>query len=224
MIRDILKALVLGHALPIIGIVFALCVTGYGAYRIDRNHQRSVYFEKGKAYARDSAQEATLRAIRDSNVAHARALHDSARRYTAALDSQAGAFLRQLPQRAPLRIEAIPLPDSLARIPDPVLVTVASTGEHFVLPRAAARYWFVSDSLVAVAAKLLDKYVAANKQWSEAWSAEHSARIASDSLVALLQSRTAPPPAKPSRFAMVFKWGERLGLAYAGYQVGKAMR
>lgn len=198
MIRDLLKALALSHALPIAGLLFALSVTGYGAYRVQRNHERAAYFQRGYEVARDSARMAGIQERRALAVAHAQALADSAKRYTAVVDSLSSK-LHAAPRYTP-RIEAIALPDSLSRIPDPVGVSVASTGEHFVLPRRAAQLWFSTDSLLTEALKANAKFVVANKQWAEAWSSEHEARLASDSLVAILQARVAPPAASPRRW------------------------
>src|SRR5690348_14043352 len=81
---------------------------------------------------------------------------------------------------------------------DTVGVTVETTGAHYAIPRAAAMEWFHTDSLLGVATTLLAKYADANKQWSDAWTAEHNARLGADSLAAqyrTLALANVPAPA-----------------------------
>ena len=209
--RDAVKGLALAHALPVVGLVVSVIVAAVGGVKLYGAHQRAVAFDKGYAFARDSAREATLLAVRDSNVAHAQALHDSAKRYTALLDT-ARSRLAAAPRYAP-RIEALPHPVPVDTA-DLVGVSVESTGEHFILPRAAARYWFVSDSLVSVAQVLLKKYADANHAWADAWQKERDARAASDSLVALLQSRSVVPEVHASRLRRVTEIALALGVGF----------
>jgi hypothetical protein len=192
LIRDALKSLLLAHALPIAGLLFAAIGVVYGGLRL-YGHQREAHgFDRGYAVAHDSAVEATitrLAAQHARDTLRADSAVRVARDGTTALVPQRVRFDSAVAARHPLRLE--PLPDSFRLVPSPdmVRVTVESTNEVYDIPAGAAREWFVADSLVAVAAKLLDKYVAANKGWSESWRLEHEARIGSDSLVALYAQR-----------------------------------
>jgi len=198
MIRDLLKAFALSNALPIAGILLALCVTGWGAYRISVAHARSAGYSQGyqtgSQVVRDSAKIATQR----EKEARADSLAKATRDQSSALVAESRHF--DTVARHTPRIEAIPLPAGIDT--SMVGVTVESTGEHFILPRGAARYWFTADSLVGVAQQLLAKYAAANKQWAEAWQSEHEARIGADSLVSMYAERlrnvTPQVQAKPS--------------------------
>lgn len=183
----------------LLGVVLILATVA-GLIGLREHRLKHSYFDKGYALARDSAREASILreiAVRDSAaVAAVKAARDS---------SSALVAIRQRFDTATRYTPRIRSLSSLANTPRPLVpdsdlvsVLVESTGEQFILPRRAAEYWHTSDSLVSSAQILLQKYADANRAWSQAWSAEHEARAASDSLVALLQSRVAPPMPKAS--------------------------
>jgi hypothetical protein len=127
---------------------------------------------------------ARLAAQHARDTARSDSVHQATLINQARLDSAVAQFH---PARHTPRIEALTVPVTVDT--SLVGVTVESTGEHFILPRAAARYWYVSDSLVGVAQQLLAKYAAANAQWRDAWLSEHEAREGADSLVAMYAER-----------------------------------
>lgn len=184
---------------PVRRLVGAVLVFGavVGGVALHEHQLKHAYFQKGVAYATDSAREASILreiALKDSVAVTAhQAAVDSSRKADSA-HSRFAAATRYTPRIQPLPNTPRPLvPDS-----DLVSVLVESTGEQFILPRRAAEYWKTSDSLVSSAKMLIDKYAKANAQWADAWQRERDAREASDSLVALLQSRVAPPMPKAS--------------------------
>ena len=214
LIRDAVKGLALAHALPIVGLVVSVIVALVGGVKLYGAHQRAVAFDKGAAFARDSARKASI--LREIHLKDsvAQSVVTKAKQASALVNDEARA-INNAPRHTP-RIEALPSTVPLTADTSLVGVTVESTGEHFILPRAAARYWYVSDSLVGVAKVLLDKYAAANKQWADAWSAEHDAREASDSLVALLQSRdqTSAQPRKSRRLVTLLRAAALVGVGF----------
>lgn len=189
--RDALKSVLLTNALPIAGLLFAICVTGYGAYawRVRAAYHKG--YATGSQVVRDSARVARQRekeAVADST-------HRIAQQSSAPL-AVAKQHFDSAPRHTP-RIEAVPLPAGIDT--SMIAVSVESTGERFILPRQAARYWYVSDSLVSVAQELLKKYASANRAWSEAWCAEHEARIGADSLAAMWRERALNAVAPPKQ-------------------------
>jgi hypothetical protein len=195
LIRDAVKGFALAHVLPVVGVLFSLAIVGWGAYEW---RVRTAYhngYQTGATVVRDSAKVAAQRA----RVLYADSLHRIAQQGSAVVTAEAAPLLAT-PRHTP-RFEALTVPVTVDT--SLVGVSVESTGEHFILPRAAARYWYVSDSLVGVAQQLLQKYAAANAQWRDAWTSEHEARIGADSLVAMyaerLRSVTPAAPAKQHR-------------------------
>jgi len=193
-----MRSLLLAHALPIAGLLFALCVTGYGAYAWRVNAAYHNGYQTGSQVVRDSAKVAKQR----EKEAVADSMHRIAQQGSAPL-AIAKQRLDSAPRHTP-RTEALTVPVTVDT--SMVGVFVESTGEHFILPRAAARYWYVSDSLVGVAKVLLAKYAAANKQWAEAWQAEHDARIGADSLVSMYAERlrTVAPHVQGKQHRLVY--------------------
>lgn len=220
--RDAVKGLALAHVLPIVGLVVSVIVAAVGGVKLYGAHQRAVAFDKGYAFARDSAREASILreiALKDSVAVTAhQAAVDSSRKADSA-HSRFATATRYTPRIQPLPNTPRPLvPDS-----DLVSVLVESTGEQFILPRRAAEYWHTSDSLVSSAQILLQKYANANRAWSEAWQRERDAREASDSLVALLQSRSVVP--EPNRAAVTVTRAEKYAIRgaelYGAYRLAR---
>jgi len=211
--RDAMRSLLLAHALPIAGLLFALCVTGYGAYAWRVNAAYHNGYQTGSQVVRDSAKVAKQR----EKEAVADSMHRIAQQGSAPL-AIAKQRLDSAPRHTP-RTEALTVPVTVDT--SMVGVFVESTGEHFILPRAAARYWYVSDSLVGVAKVLLAKYAAANKQWAEAWQAEHDARIGADSLVAMYAERLRAVELVPQSHAR--RWPYLVAGVVAGFLVAKRM-
>jgi len=197
MIRDLLKAFALSNALPIAGIVLALCVTGWGAYRISVAHARSAGFSRGYAVARDSALEATILRMK--------AQHDSAAHVSDSLAQHAHRgdsllALRPGIEHAPPRFQRIDSTGLVPTVPLSSLVAVYTASDS--LPHYADRYvanlviWY--DSIVYK--QLLpqrDSAIVLGMAWKRAYIAEHQAREGADSLAALWRERAlnvvAPP-------------------------------
>lgn len=194
--------------------IAALCVI-WAAIAHHQHSLKAEYFRKGYGFAADSAREATILRLqlahsRDSAVADSAVA--SARQLSVGLDSAHSQFANVV--RHSPRIEAVALPAGIDT--SMVSVFVENTNERFILPRRAAQYWHVSDSLVTVASQLLQKYAAANKQWAAAWADEHAARIGSDSLAEQWRLRAlAGIPTQASSH-----WKRTAALAAAAFTFG----
>lgn len=178
------------------------------AYKRHQRAEHTLWFNKGATFVRDSALESTIlrmKALRDSAVRASDALVTIRHHEDSLLMVQART-VTNAPRHTP-RIEMLPIGDTAQMVPigDMVSVYVESTGKRYFLPREAAREWFVSDSLVGVAQALLQKYAAANKQWSEAWYAEHQARLASDSLASAYATRLRDVELEPRPTGMSWR-------------------
>ena len=183
----------------------ALGVSGIVALKMHDGRLKSSYFEKGRAYAADSAQMATiarLQAVRDSAAHVSDSLAKVAKRGDSLLAIKPGL------EHAPPRIEHI---DSLVpTVPISNLVAIYVAADP-TTPHYADRYianlvvWY--DSVVYK--QLLpqrDSAIVIALRWKNAWGAEHSAREGADSLAAAYAERLravelVPRPSNMHRIA-----------------------
>lgn len=196
-------------------------VAGLAALAV--HHERNVGYAAGYRRAADSVWKREMQhrqVVQDSLEIVAARSAQTARDGTTVLVPQRAKFDSATALRHTPRIEPLAVPVGLDT--SLVSVIVESTNEHFILPRGAAREWFVSDSLVGVARQLLDKYAAANKRGASAWQDEHAAREGADSLVAMYTERLrgigVAPAAHSHRLVYV-----ALGIA-AGFIAAKHIR
>lgn len=177
--------------------IAAVVLGGWATYAVHVHTLKATYFDKGAAFARDSAREATivqLVAVRDSAARTADSLVTSVKQRDSLLHVQARTFTN-VTERRHIVISA----DSSTPVDTVPLVGVTSeaSGKHWLLPRDAALEWQATDSLLSVAAALIAKYRAANADWAKAYASEHNARIHSDSALALALSMHSDAYAPP---------------------------
>jgi len=179
MIRDLLKAFALSNALPIAGIVFALCVTGYGAYRVSVAHARSAGYSQGYAVARDSALEATILRMRDAESTYSRRADSLVRLAIAATPKHS------TPAPPPIRLEPITASDSqlVPTVPIDrfVRVYVEKLQAAYLVEAPAAYAWKEEDDSVQAIVRERDSLKVSNKRFSEAFFAKDTSKSLADS-------------------------------------------
>lgn len=198
MIRDLLKALALSHALPIAGLFFALCAMGYGAYSVHERRVHSVWFNKGATFVRDSAGEAAAIRQREDERVHAR-VADSLVRLGHLTDS-----LKAVKGPRVARIEPLAANDSglVPTVPLSELVKVYVASDSVPTAHYADRYLanllVYDDSLIYREYQpRLEKAYAANKSLYNGWLQERLARQSADSARDYWQARALRPPPQP---------------------------
>lgn len=198
MIRDILKALVLGHALPVIGILLSVGVLAWGGYEW---RVRAAYhdgYQTGGAVVRDSAKVATKRILaRSESTYNHRA--DSLVRLAAATAPK-----HLTPAPAPIRLEPIVASDSQL-VPTVPLdrftrVYVERLQQAFLVETPAAYAWKAEDDSVQVIVRQRDSLALSNRQLTESFFAKDTARSLADSIASPALQPSAPLVAKQRRW------------------------